>query len=251
MTNSPTAFITRRNPFAGVLACALVLLSACSSPRPAPAPGLAKSDAPPITPVPRPPVDPATRAVERIEAETWVLGTGKRKECRDDLHVRCTGEIVIDGVIEGLARPAGDPHVDGATIHLVSKTRIVVRGRIVAGAGGDAHAGIANIEQCLWRGGAGGNVILEAPELDLDGTILAGHAGRSGANAAGAPGGDVVVRGQVSTAKGAPGMVGGNGGGFLGGTFPGVPCEARGGAGGSVRLESWDRVRAGFPAGGP
>ena len=51
--------------------------------------------------------------------------------------------------------------------------------------------------------------------------------------------GDLVARGQVSAARGAPGMSGGCGGGFLGrssragGCFGGcfgTPCAARGGA---------------------
>jgi len=41
-------------------------------------------------------------------------------------------------------------------------------------------------------------------------------------------------------------MVGGNGGGFLGTPFAGLPADGRGGNGGNVRLESWDPQRAGF-----
>lgn len=196
---------------------------------------------------------PATtvRELERIEAATWTLAATERKPIAGDLLVRCEGDIVVDGVIEGRDRPAGDVHPGGATIRMVSRTRIIVRGTLRAGRGGDAHAGAPTVDNCHMLGGRGGDVILEAPEVLLVGTALAGDGGRSGANAAAPAGGDVVIRGQVlpdstETRAASAGMVGGNGGGFLGTPFAGLPAEGRGGNGGSVRLESWDPQRAGF-----
>ncbi len=185
------------------------------------------------------------RMLERIEAATWTLELTERKQVVGDLLVLCEGDLVVDGVIEGLDRPAGDEHPDGATIHLVSRTRIIIRGAAAAGRGGDAHAGPATLENCRLPGGRGGDVILEAPLVYLGGDALAGDGGRAGANAAAPAGGDVVIRGHVIPDRLDGGLassrlMGGRGGGFLGAPFVDAPADGRGGAGGTVRLEGWD-----------
>ena len=216
---------------------ALLLGTACQSSAPVTPAKAIPEELP--QPLPQPPIESAARPVERFDGETWVLETTQRKQCENDLRVYCTGEIRVDGVLEAFDRPAGSPYPNGVTIRLVSETRIVVSGRVVAGNGGDAHAGPATIQNCLWLGGKGGDVILEAPEIEMTGTLAAGHAGRSGANAAGPAGGDVILRGRLLPDRGTGGMTGGTGGGFLGTSFSGVPLDGRGGSGGSVRLEAW------------
>jgi len=104
---------------------------------------------------------------------------GERVDLIEDFLLISEGDVVIDRALVAAAPPSG---LDGVDITIMSHTRIVVTGEIVAGAGLDGV-----FEQ---QGGRGGNVYLEAPVIVTTSEVLVGGGGgRGGAEMAGPAGG--------------------------------------------------------------
>lgn len=198
---------------------------------------------------------------------TWSVASGSVYTATGDLHVVSEGDVLIAGHVLGAARVAGQAQLDGIDLRISSRTRIVVEGLVRAGEGGNAFAEVSTESNCQLRGGAGGDVILEAPLIIVDGRVVAGNGGQSGANAAATRGGAVELRGLLRTTRpsvlgpvetlwerraafrgpGGQGIFGGDGGAFAGEPFP-MPqaFDGRGGAGGSIAVQAFDPLLVPF-----
>lgn len=196
----------------------------------------------------------------QVEVDTWTIPAGSILTATDDVHVISQGDVLIAGELLGSVRSVGQPQLKGVDLRISSRTKIVVEGLVRAGVGGDAFAGTSDVMNCQLVGGSGGSIVLEAPLIVIDGRVIAGDGGLSGANARSPHGGEVVLRGVVRTtrpaltgnaeplweqraqlrASGGHGVFGGDGGRFAGEPFP-LPhaFDGRGGHGGSVAVHNF------------
>jgi hypothetical protein len=129
----------------------------------------------------------------------------------EDLTVISRGAIEIDGDLV-LSAPFGNEAPD---LVLISTTTIIVRGRILGSRGRDAEL---EYEQ----GGAGSSILLDAPQIWIDGEVRGGNGGAAGPRGKGGSGGDIDIVGSYlthGTEPAARGAFGGDGGtaGFPGG----------------------------------
>ncbi len=199
----------------------------------------------------------------------------------NDLHIRSTGDVVIDGRIVGvnpLAMVGGRRH--GASLIIESPTKIVVRG-FVQGAPGrhgalsaeavallratDAHP-IVDVPELivprlveavrmnapagdlhvLFAGGEGGVVTLRAPIVWVDGLVRGGDAGDGGPAGDGGRGGWVVIDGPCLTScdDEAYEVVAGNAG-HPGGAYRGIADETGGDGGDGGSAIAWRHIPPG------
>jgi hypothetical protein len=165
----------------------------------------------------------------------------------EDFELEARREVIVEGRLLGALRAdSGDSK--GVSIKITSNEAIIIRGDIIAGMGAAAYSGMTDRTTCVLKGGAGGDVVLSAPLILVDGRIMAGAGGVSGPNAEAPAGGVVRTQGTVLTTREDPRKSNespwayrdrlGRPGGF--GLF--------GGAGGSHR-ESTGHGGAGVPAG--
>lgn len=142
----------------------------------------------------------------------------------DDLTLRSTGPIVIEGAIAAWSDTRTATGRRGFSLELISAERITVNGVLAVGTGKHGVAsGIA--------GGHGGNLTLQAPLIISAGNLLGGAGGDGGPNADGGKGGDVLASGAlISTSGAAVRVIGGPGG--AGGSGSQGSSGAPGGTGG-------------------
>lgn len=186
-----------------VLACASILtLSIRTQPPPdSPDPGLvAMASADSFGPVDRIADDLTTPPVEM---RSWFIAPTEMVETREDLHVRATGPIVIDGLLMSMA-PA--PGADAADIVLESDHSITIYTPIVMQAPDAAPLG--------QKGGAGGRLILNAPVIEImSHEVVAGPGAHGSLGGSGGAGGSVLVFGHLRSVLGQEvTIVGGRGG---------------------------------------
>ncbi|MEM9801226.1 MAG: hypothetical protein AAGA20_12945, partial [Planctomycetota bacterium] len=126
---------------------------------------------------------------ERV-CESFTLPRGVIAYARADLRVVAKGPISIEGTLVCLPSESG---ADGPHVFLRSATSVAVTG-FVHGAPGRSYD--AEPDGALGvPGGGGSNIVIEAPEVGVSGTIVAGNGGCAGRGGRGGQGGSVLAIG--------------------------------------------------------
>ena len=142
-----------------------------------------------------------TPAAQSSATAAILVPAGQTLVLKETTELRSKGPIRIDGAVLGQVRPSDAACKDGVGITLVSDTIIVVTGRVVGGEGARSTDAVPSVENCQMVGGNGGNVVLRAPVVVVNGLVIGGRGGDSGPNANAGNGGAVDVAGWLVTTR--------------------------------------------------
>lgn len=169
-----------------------------------------------------------------LHSVDWLnVPEGVRFVYDDDTHISSAADIVINGELVGrVSEIAAARGVDAPQLILESASRIIIKGVVQAPAGmqGNTNASrlrslgsstaalefaiaggpnalddwveslaLPRASEILLPGGAGGDVVLRAPVIYVDGMVIAGSGGRGGVGSPGGHGGSVIAEGPVFT----------------------------------------------------
>jgi len=180
-----------------------------------------------------------------LDLEELYVPAGETVWVTGDVTIRTQGELRIDGRLRVRPGTSSAGSLDAADITLVSESRLVIAGQVLGAHGLRAFDGPATVKNCTRQGGAGTDLFLEAPLIQVDGIGVAGNGGVSGPNTKAPRGGDVEVRGTAVTHTIAQhtacdgtsllsGLYGGRGGKHSGASVTHKLPPGTGGDGGSV-----------------
>jgi len=128
------------------------------------------------------------------KCDSFLLVKGEVLRPVEDLVIEAATEIDIQGTIVGADKGAGTSSSDGVSITLVAGQVIRISGSILAGHGMSAPPGLGSADSIGYPAGRGGSIMLDAPVIIIEDSLVAGNGGIGGAHRTGGKGGDLSFR---------------------------------------------------------
>jgi hypothetical protein len=139
-----------------------------------------------------------------LSDERIVVPEGVTVCVEDDVRLRASDEILVQGTLRCLDRSSDDRKANGPLIELVSERSIVVLGA-VRGGKGQSYDELPRQKHLGREGGPGSSILLQAPSITIAGAVTAGNGGNAGRGGQGGSGGSVCRIGSNVAAEETPG----------------------------------------------